>query len=249
MRRSNLVVEDFRRIVEALIARVVKEEAQSMHKASEVIFSVLKSGGVLHVIGAGHSALIGEELFYRAGGLACVNPFLDADIVVSRGAFRSTALEGLPGYARALLESACVEAKDAVLIVSTSGNNVFPVEAALCAKGLGARTIGLTSVAYSTQLPIRNPFGKRLLEVVDVVVDNKVPPGDAVLRLEGLEVPIAPVSTILNTFIVHSIIALAVEQAVKEGINPPVWLSAHLEGADAHNEELLKQYRSRVRLL
>ena len=247
--RSGPVVEDFRRTVEALIARVVEEETQSIQKASEILFSVLKAGGILHVIGAGHSALIGEELFYRAGGLAFVNPLLDTDIVVSRGASRSTALESLPGYARALFESAGVEAKDAVLIVSTSGTNVFPVEAALCAKELGAHTIGLTSVAYSTQLPPRNPFGKRLVEVVEVVLDNKVPPGDAVLRLEGLEVPVAPVSTILNTFIVHSVTALVVERALKEGIKPPVWLSTHLEGADAHNEELLKQYRPRIRLL
>lgn len=243
------MIERFFRVVERLLSRVVEEEAEAMRKASGLLFEVMKRGGILHVVGAGHSAIIGEELFYRAGGLAIVNPLLNSDINVAHGAERSTSLEGISGYARVLLEHAGVEPEDAVLVVSTTGVNAFPVEAALCAKELGARTLGLTSVNYSAGLPIRNPYGKRLFEVVDVVLDNKVPPGDAALELEGLEVPVAPVSTILNSFIVHGVVALAVERALKEGMKPPVWLSAHLDGAEEHNGELLRQYRPRIRLL
>ncbi|MGY4707680.1 SIS domain-containing protein [Candidatus Bipolaricaulota sp. J31] len=243
------MIKRFLEIVEELLSRVVEEEAEAMRKASELLFNVMKRDGIMHVVGAGHSAIVGEELFYRAGGMAIINPLLNSDINVSRGAERSTSLEGLAGYARILLEHAGVEPGDAVLVVSTSGVNVFPVEAALCAKELGAHTLGLTSVEYSMGLSARNSYGKRLFEVVDVVLDNKVPPGDAVLRVKGLEVPVAPVSTILNSFIVHSVIALTVERAVEAGMKPPIWLSAHLEGAREHNGELFRRYRPRVRLL
>ena len=139
------------------------------------------NGGLLHVIGAGHSAMLGEELFYRAGGLAPVN----------HGAMRSTMLERVEGYVATLLRSAGVREGDVVLVVSTSGVNVFSVEAALEARKLGAKTVAITSKQYSSPLELRNPWGKRLYEVADVVIDNKVPRGDAVLELEGVPVKVS----------------------------------------------------------
>ena len=60
---------------------------------------------------------------------------------------------------------------------------------------------------------------------------------------------VAPVSTIANCFIANSMVALAVEALVKEGITPPVWLSAHLPGAGEHNSRLFEKYRGRIKLL
>ena len=36
----------------------------------------VSAGGLVHVFGTGHSHLLAEELFYRAGGLAQINPIL-----------------------------------------------------------------------------------------------------------------------------------------------------------------------------
>jgi uncharacterized phosphosugar-binding protein len=243
------MIKKYLAAVRELLERIAEEEAEPIGRAAELVAQAVQAGGVLHVVGAGHSAMVGEELFYRAGGLAAISPLLDSDITVSRGAERSTALERVEGYARALLSHAGIQPEDAVLVVSTSGVNTFPVEAALYAREVGASTIGITSVTYSTGLPPRNPYGKRLLEVVKVVIDNKAPPGDAVIPLEGQGAAVAPVSTLTGCFIANAVVALAAERLAGGGTTPPIWLSSHLPGADRHNAELLTRYRPRIRLL
>jgi len=236
------------RVVVERMERVVREERERLDRAAEMIVEAVSRNGVLHVVGAGHSAMVAEEMFYRAGGLACVNPIIDTDITVAHGALRSTLLEHVEGYARALLKSARVSEGDVVMVVSTSGVNTFPIEAALAAREMGARTIGITSLEYSKSLEPRNRFGKRLYEVVDVYIDNKVPRGDAVLEIaEGIRV--APVSTMLNAFIVNSIVARAAQIMIEQGIEPAVWLSSHLPNAEKHNERLFKLFGSRIKLL
>ncbi len=243
-----VVEEYFSRIV-GILERVVREEADRIREAARVFAEAIRGGGVIHVVGAGHSAMAGEELFYRAGGLAPVNPIIDADITVAHGALRSTLLEGVVGYAEALLRSARVRRGDVVVVVSTSGVNVFPVEAALKAREMGARTVAVTSVSYSSSLKPRNPWGKRLYEVAEVVLDNKVPPGDAVLEVEGVPVKVAPVSTIANSFILNLVAAEAARLLAEWGLEPPVWISSHLPGAEEHNSRLFERYHGRIRLL
>ena len=243
------MIEKYYSAILEILERIMREEQKNIEKAAELLKETVKNNGIVHVIGAGHSAMLGEELFYRAGGLAPVNPLLDSDINVSHGAEKSTAMEDIRDYAKILLKSAGTREGDIVIVVSTSGVNQFPVEAAVFSKELGVKTIGITSIGYSQTLQPRNIYGKRLFEVVDVPIDNKVPRGDAVLEVEGFPMKVAPVSTITNCFIANSIVAIAIEALVEEGITPPVWLSAHLPGSKEHNSRLFEKYRKRIKLL
>ncbi len=236
-------------IVQSLLKRILDEELDNIKRAAHAVAEAGKNGRIVHVVGAGHSAMLAEELFYRAGGLAFINPLIDTDITVGHGAYRSTLLEKVVGYAETLLESSRVEKGDVVIVVSTSGVNTFPVEAALKAREMGAETIAITSKSYSSMLKPRNPWGKRLFEVANIVIDNKVPPGDAVLEIPELELKVSPVSTILNSFIAGLIVAYTVEELVKTGAKPPVWLSSHLPNAKEHNEKLFREYSKRIKLL
>jgi len=239
----------FLSVVNELLTSIVEEEDARIREAAKLVAEAAVGGHLLHVVGAGHSAMLAEELFYRAGGLAIVNPIIDTDVTVAHGARRSTAMEHVRGYAEALLRTAGVREGDVVLVVSTSGVNVFPVEAALTSKELGASVVAVTSVRYSTTLEPRNPWGRRLCEVADVVIDNKVPRGDAVLEVEGFPTKVGPVSTITNSFIASILVAYVVEELVRRGVTPPIWLSAHLPEASKHNEELFKKYSKAVKLL
>ncbi len=236
-------------IVKKLLDSIMEEEIERIDGAAEAIAKALLNDHIIHVVGAGHSAMAAEELFYRAGGLAAIDPFLDNDITVAHGSLKSTAMEKLEGYAEILLKHHGVEGGDVVIVVSTSGVNQFPVETAVKARELGAVTIGVTSVEYSRSLKPRNTYGLRLYEAVDIVIDNHVPRGDAVLEIPGLDVKVSPVSTILNTYILNTVVAAAVAKLVGRGVKPPVWLSAHLPGASRYNEELYRRYRSRIKLL
>ncbi len=243
------VVARYYEIISGLLREIFESERENISKAARVIADSLEHGNILHVFGAGHSAMAGEELFYRAGGLVPVYPLINSDINLCHGAFRSTAMEKVIGYAEILLNDHGVKEGDVVIVVSTSGVNVFPVEAALKARERGARVIAITSVKYSSTLKPRNPYGKHLYEVADIVIDNHVPRGDAVLEIPGLETKVAPVSTITNSFIVNSIVAEAVSILVSKGVKPPIWISAHLEGAEEWNKKMAAKYKARIPLL
>ncbi|WP_055280972.1 SIS domain-containing protein [Thermococcus sp. EP1] len=243
------ILDEAYSIVNSLLKKVKEEERENIEKAAQVLAESLEKGGILHVIGAGHSAIIGEELSYRAGGLVPVNPIMNTDINVYHGALKSTEMEHVEGYAEIVLRAMGVQKGDTVLVVSSSGVNVFPVEAAMKAKSLGCSVIAITSVEYSKSLTPKNKYNKRLFEVADIVIDNKVPRGDAALEISGFEMKIFPVSTIIVAFIAQTIVALAIKKLVEKGVEPPVFLSAHLPGAREHNVKVIERYKARLKYL
>lgn len=236
-------------IITSLIKKIIEEEKNNIERAAQTLADSLERGGILHVIGAGHSAIIGEELSYRAGGLVPVNPLINTDINVYHGAFKSTSMEHVEGYAEIILNHMGVKKDDVVLVISNSGVNTFPVETALKAKSIGCSVIAITSITYSKSLTPRNKYGKRLYEVADIVIDNKVPIGDAALEIQGLNSKVFPVSTILSAFIAHAITVLAVKKLVDKNIEPPIFISSHLPGAQEHNVKVIEKYKHRLRYL
>ncbi|WP_240516019.1 SIS domain-containing protein [Candidatus Izimaplasma bacterium ZiA1] len=58
---------------------------------------------MIHVLGTGHSHMIGLEMFIRAGRLANVNAILNPNVLTSDGALRSSKLERISGIATSCL--------------------------------------------------------------------------------------------------------------------------------------------------
>src|SRR5439155_26933118 len=52
-------------------------EAASMATASAWIAEAIEAGGLVRIFGTGHSRLIAEEVFFRAGGLAPTDAILE----------------------------------------------------------------------------------------------------------------------------------------------------------------------------
>ncbi|GIV06290.1 MAG: hypothetical protein KatS3mg016_1865 [Fimbriimonadales bacterium] len=78
------------------------------------------------------------------------------------------------------------------------------------------------------------------------MIDNGAPPGDAIVELEGFPQPVAPVSTVLGAALVNAMVAEAVRLLLERGVVPPVFMSANLDGGDAHNNALMERYKGRV---
>ena len=242
--------ESFIKEVIRQIGETVDSEGESIKAAAGVVAGSIETDGVIHTFGSGHSALVSQEIFCRAGGIVPINAILDPSFLVSHGAMRSTNMERLPGVASISLSGYQIRSGDAAIIISNSGKNQAPVEMALKLKELGAKIIAVTSMKHTQSVKPSHPSGKRLFEVADVVVDNHVAIGDASIKVPGSKAPLGPTSTIMGSIIVQSIIVEAVDILAKKGKAPAVFVSVNMEVSNL--EELSREYmkyRGRIRYL
>lgn len=216
---------------------VENTQLEAIGKAADAIAECIGRGGKLYIFGTGHSHIIGEEAYYRAGGLVNVQAVLEPALMLHEGAYKSTDMERLEGYARIILDNCGIRPGDVLLIVSNSGRNAVPVEMALLARERGITAVALTSLAHSGSVPSRHSSGKRLFEVADIVIDNCGVVGDAALQVDGMSTNIGPTSTVAGTAIINMLQAEVVERLLAKGIKPPVFVSANVEGGDEADQQ------------
>lgn len=236
-------------VIQKQIERMKDQAGATIEKASRVIADRIRKDGVIHLFGCGHSHIISEEVFFRAGGLVPVNPILIEPLMFHEGAVRASQLERQHGYAQTFMGEVDIRQGDVVIVVSTSGRNPVPIEAALIARDKGAYVIGLTSLDYSKSQPSRHMSEQHLYDVVDLIINHDAVPGDAVMTHDKLSVPFGPTSTVLATAVINAIFVEVIHLLVEKGIEPPVFLSGNIDGADEHNQKLIEKYAGRLSLL
>jgi uncharacterized phosphosugar-binding protein len=236
----------FDRLSELMSALQV--EGPNIEAAAKVMAESIAAGGVVHVFGSGHSHMMAEEVFHRAGGLFAFNAMLDINLT-SFGTLKAGMVERTEGYAKVILLSFDVRPGEVVVVVSNSGINAVPIELAMEAKALGAKVIAVTSAENYASAASRHSSGKKLTDVADLTVDSRVPVGDAILSLNGLAAPVAACSTVLGAALMNAIVAQTAAELLARGQQPPVIVSMNVPGGDARNAELTEQYRPRLQLL
>lgn len=233
--------------VKEILGKVEIEEAKKLEQAAEKICEAFQHDGVVHLFGSGHSHILTEEVYYRAGGLVPIHPIFHEPLMLHEGAICSSELERKSGYAKTFMEEQDIRENDVMIVISTSGRNPVPIETALLSNEKGAFVIGLSSHVYAEGQTSRHVSGKFLHEVVDVGIDNHIPVGDALLTNENVSVGFAPGSTTVGASILNAMMAEAISRMVEKGITPPVFLSGNVDGADKHNHVLMEKYSHRIR--
>ncbi|MFH7818458.1 SIS domain-containing protein [Neobacillus thermocopriae] len=236
-------------IAKKKIELVEKTEKGKMQKVAEKVAEVIQKGGIIQLFGCGHSHLLTEEVFYRAGGLVPIKPIFVEPLMLHEGALRSSQLERQNDYAAEFLHQQDIRPEDLVFVLSTSGRNPVPVDVALFAKEKGAFVVGITSLEYSKSQPSRHKSGQHLYNSVDVVIDNHSSKGDAALSYEKVMEPFGATSTVTGAVILNAVLAEAIKIMADNGFQPPVFLSGNIDGADDHNHQLIEKYRGRIPLL
>lgn len=221
------------RIAIEALEGILETQRGAIRTAGTWIAEAVTADRLLFVTGSGHSHMLAEEVFYRAGGLVAVYPILDPALMLHDAAVSSSGLERVSGIAEIRLEAAGVGPGDVLIVASNSGRNAYPIEAALVGRRLGAKTIALTSVSHSRGVASRHATGQRLFEIADLVLDTGVPPGDAAVSLDGLDVRIGPLSTVAGAALLNAVTVEAVARLVEAGVRPALFVSANVDGADA----------------
>lgn len=231
-----------------LLRQVRDAERDRITAAGRLIADTVAAGGRVFSFGAGHSSLPAQDTVYRAGGLAVMN-LLSVPGVVGvdvRPATLGSALERVDGLASAVLDTSPLRSGDVLVIISLSGRNALPVEMAMNAQALGIKVIGVTSVAYADATKSRHVSGGFLKDHCDLVLDSRVPVGDAELTLPGIDAPFAPASTVVTSAIMQAVVATAAGTLAERGIDPPLLRSGNVDGGHDWNARVMTEYADRI---
>jgi uncharacterized phosphosugar-binding protein len=242
-------VEQYIANIQQLIKRVQETQMENIHQAGLIVSETIMNDGYVYTFGTGHSHMMAEEVFYRAGGLARIYPILEDALMLHNGAIKSTEMERLEEYAFLILERYECSEKDCIIIASNSGRNAVNVEMVKAAHQRGMKVIGLTNLVHSRAQDSRHKSGLKLYQIGDVVLDNQGCLGDASIYIPEIERNIAATSTSLGAMILHSVMISAVEIMIEKGHIPEVFSSSNLDEGDEINNEIFDKYRSIIKPL
>jgi uncharacterized phosphosugar-binding protein len=241
------MTSDYLSRVHTLLVEMAAANEEALPEAAGVIARSIASGGILHVFGSGHSAMLAQEIFYRAGGLAPINAMLDVNLTIF-GTSRPTWVERLEGYAESVFASYEVESGEVLVVISNSGINAVPIEMAMGARERGLTTIAVGSRAAYADAESRHSSGATLFDVADLVLDTRVPAGDAIVSLD-VKTTIGAVSTVLGAALLNELALRTARRLAEGGHDVPVFTSQNVPGGDAVNAALVDRYRPRIPLM
>jgi uncharacterized phosphosugar-binding protein len=239
---------EYAQAMQTILKTIVEQETGKILQSANLIADAVAQDGIIYTFGTGHSHVIAEDVAYRAGGLVPVDAILEAALTGHEKVRQSEFMERLEGISDVILDYYNPTPHDAMVIISNSGRNAAPVEMAMGAHARGLPVIAITSLAHSQGTNSRHSSGKKLYELADIAIDNHCIKGDAMIRMEGLPMPVGAGSGIAGLFILHSIIVQSIQTLLDRGIQPPVFMSGNLDGADLVNRPLRERYKGRVKI-
>lgn len=236
----------FNHVIE-LLKTIKKEESTALKQASQMLFEAIQSGHHMYAFGAAHAGMVAQELFFRAGGLALINPVVATELeLTNRPIITTSKMERLEGYGQVIASKLKIHPNDVVIIHSVSGRNPAIIDFALTVKKAGAQIIAITNLTYSKASKSRHSSMQRLFEVADLVIDNHGTIGDAAISYPSLEQKVGATSTVAMATIVNSIVVETVQLCLENKVDPPIFYSANLDGGDEKNATTFEKYKNQI---
>ncbi|HEX7974846.1 MAG TPA: sugar isomerase domain-containing protein [Anaerolineales bacterium] len=239
-----------------ILAQIQATQAGPIDRAARQMARSISEGGLVHMFGAGHSALPVAEAYPKCGNIVGFHPMIElalfyfTQVVGSNGIRQFTFLEQAEGYGEAILQSHILKPCDTMLVFSQSGINGVVMDIALGARRRGLPVVAVVSVAQSSRLAARHSSGQRLHEIADIVIDNCVPYGDVTVQVPGMDEPMGPASTLAAIAIVNTLIVETARCLVALGqppiVNPTLNAPGGVQNAPQRMERALKEYRRRT---
>jgi uncharacterized phosphosugar-binding protein len=241
---SSTALDDYLQAVSQLQTRVLVDQRAKLLETAARMAETTRKDLCIFLFGTGHSHLLAEEGFYRAGGLANVVPILVEHTMLHSLPNLGSRLERTPGLADLILDRYDPQPQEMLFVFSNSGVNQLPVEMALHGRERGLFIVGVSSFEYARQAPLSD-LGQRLDQSVDLALDNGGLPGDALLTLQGFRWRVAPSSTVICALLWNSLVSETARLLLESGLEPPIFASLNVAGAAQHNQALLDKWRPR----
>lgn len=239
----------------------VSEQLGAIRTAADWFAQTILAGRMVHVFGSGHSRILVEEMWPRYGSFPGFNPLVELSlsfhnlVVGSNGQRQAMFLENVSGLAERILRNFDMRPEDSGLVISSSGCNVVPIEMAEGFRRRGIRVVAIISRAHSEASSSQRADGRKLQDFADLVLDTGAPVGDAMVRVEGLETPVAPGSTVGGCMLVNCMKAELALKLTAAGQPPKVLTAGAVIGKekatalfeaayDEHARRLAKLYEN-----
>ena len=233
--------------INEILSEVFDKETDNMEKAAEALAAANENGKAIFAFGCNHAGLITLELFYRTGGMVTINPIRASGMMLELSPPTMTSeMERLPGYGKIILNNEPVSEGDVLIIHSVSGRNAVTIDVAESAREKGMTVIVVTNMNTASSVTSRHPSGKMLHDFADILIDNHGDLGDATIKLEGFEQKLASSSTVVGAAILNAVTARASEILWEKGIQPPVFMSANIDGGDAYNQAVIQKHKNQI---
>ena len=202
-----------------------------IRQAADWFAATILAGRMVHLFGSGHSRILVEEMWPRYGSFPGFNPIVELSlsfhnlVVGANGQRQAMFLENVPGLAERILRNFDLHPEDSALVISSSGCNVVPVEMAEGFRRRGLKVVAIVSSRHSQASSSQRADGRKLPDFADLVLDTGAPVGDAMVRIDGLDTPVAPGSTVGGCMLVNCLKAELADRLTRAG-HPPKVLSA-----------------------
>lgn len=223
----------------------VEAQLPQIATAADWMAATILAGRMVHVFGSGHSRIMVEEMWPRYGSFPGFNPLVELSltfhhpVVGSNGQRQAMFLENVSGLAERILRNFDIRPGDTGLVVSSSGANVVPIEVAAGLRARGARVVALVSRRHADASATRDPAGRKVTDCADLVLDTGAPVGDAMVRVPGLDTPVAPGSTVGGCLVINAVKAEVAARLAAAG-SPPKVLTAGVVVGPARAAELFE---------
>src|SRR5690606_28055211 len=243
------------------LINTVGQQTLAIQQAAAWFAETILAGRMVHVFGSGHSRIMVEEMWPRYGSCPGFNPIVELSltfhnlVVGANGQRQAMFLENVPGLAERILRNFELSKLDTALVISSSGCNVVPIEMAENFQKQGVKVVALITKEHSERSTSKRTDGKKLGDFADLVLDTGAPQGDAMVKIPGLDTPVAPGSTVGGAILINTIKAEVARLLTEAGQAPTVLSGATIVGAaraaelferayDEHAHRLARLYKT-----
>ena len=250
MTPAEVYLQKSRGLVDAVEAQLAQ-----IRRAADLFAKTILAGRMVHVFASGHSRIMVEEMWPRYGSFPGFNPIVELSltfhnlVVGANGQRQAMFLENVSGLAERILRNFALSPVDTALVISSSGCNVVPIEMAELFRKADIPVVAIISKAHSESSKSNDPGGRKLQDLSDIVLDTGAPPGDAMVKIEGLETPVSPGSTIGGCLLINAIKSEVAERLTRAGQPPKVLSGAAVVGAERAKELFESAYDEHARRL